>query len=294
VNHVDLLILLVIAVSAVVGARRGVVGAGGEVAAVGVGLGGASFGYPIFGAVFAWLGIPDPLAPLLGFLTFAIALVLVVGWVTGVLARRLRLPATADKVGGAGLGVVMGIMLASAAVLISGAVTRSAVSIQQSRLGMPVVGLVPRLHEAAERIGVPLPKLVQLPQDYRDELSGARQGVQFLRFNATKLTGATCLHCRTPVRFEGYQFVRGTLMSPRFRCPRCGRTSEGCQTFEGFHAIYDVCPVDSAKEGILFDCGVWANGWWTVPHGACPVCGKAYTGTNLGAVDRGEVPREGP
>ena len=83
-------------------------------------------------------------------------------------------------------------------------------------------------------------------------------------------------NCRAATRFEGYQFSRGTLMSPKFKCPQCDRTSDGCQTFEGFHAIYDACPAELAREGLQFDCGVWTNGWWTVPQGPCPVCGQEF------------------
>jgi len=117
---------------------------------------------------------------------------------------------------------------------------------------------------------------VQLPTDYRDELQGMNQGRQFIRINFTRMDGAMCINCRSPVEFQGYQFSRGTLMSPKFRCPNCGRASDGCQTFEGFHEIYGTCPTTLAADGLQFDCGVWTNGWWTVPQGPCPVCGKQY------------------
>jgi hypothetical protein len=192
------------------------------------------------------------------------------------LAENLNLHRGANRLGGAALGALMGIMLASLLVMISGVVTRDVTQVQKSLLGMKVIGLVPQFHQSMEAIGLPLPKLVQLPTDYREEVSGMRQGLQFLRINATRLDGALCINCRTPVKFEGYKFARGTLLSPRFRCPKCGRTSDGCQTFEGFHAIYGICPTKLAEEGVLFDCGVWTNGWWTVPHGPCPVCGREY------------------
>jgi hypothetical protein len=150
---------------------------------------------------------------------------------------------------------------------------------------MRTIALVPRFHEKMESVGLPLPKLVQLPTDYRDELKGISQGLQFVRMNSSDLDDATCLHCRSAVAFEGYQFSRGTLMSPLFRCPTCSRTSDGCQTFEGFHVIYGGCPVPLAMEGIQFDCGVWTNGWWTVPHGPCPECGREYRPTEFPSVE---------
>jgi uncharacterized membrane protein required for colicin V production len=276
VNQVDVLILLVVAASAVSGARRGAIGAGGDVSAVIFGLGLASFAYPALAFPFAWLGLPKPFPEVFGFLSVATVIVFLVGWIASVTAENWELPPRFNRIGGAVLGGVMGVLLASVLVLVSGLVARTAAPIQQSLLGRSITSVVPGLHETAERVGLPLPKLVRLPTDYREEMSGMRQGLQFLRINSTRLDGATCIYCRTPVVFEGYKLTHGTLMSPRFRCPKCGRTSDGCQTFEGFHDIYGACPVDLAREGVQFDCGVWTNGWWTYPHGACPACGKEY------------------
>ncbi len=203
-------------------------------------------------------------------------MVLLVAWIASVAAENWELTRRLDRAGGASLGAVMGIILASGFLVVSGAITGTAAPVRHSLLGSPIISLVPKLHETAERVGLPLPKLMMLPVDYREEVQGTRQGLQFLRLNATRLDGALCLHCRTPVKFMGYKFSRGTLISPLFRCPKCGRTSDGCQTFEGFHAIYGTCPVNLARQGVRFDCGVWTNGWLTYPHGRCPVCGKEY------------------
>ena len=276
VNQVDALVLVVILACAVSGARRGLVGAGGDVVAIGLGLALASLAYPVVAVPLRWIGLPPPFCDVLGFLLFAVGIVFLVGWGASVLAENWEPSRRVDRVGGAGFGIAVGLLLSSVLLLVSGVVTRTAEPIQNSLLGPKITSLVPHFHEAMERIGLPLPKLVALPNDYREELSGMRQGLQFLRLNATKLDGATCIHCRTPVKFEGYKFSRGTLMSPKFRCPQCGRTSDGCQTFEGFHTIYGTCPTDLAQEGVQFDCGVWTNGWFTEPHGKCPVCGKEY------------------
>ncbi len=284
-NEVDALVLLVIAASAVSGARRGVIGAGGDAAAVVLGLALSSFAYPAMAAPLEWLGFPHPLCDLLGFLALAIGVVFLVGWVAAILSRNWSLPKPTDRVGGAALGALMGLLLGSVLLLVSGVITGTAKPVRASLLGASITMLVPKLHETMERAGLPLPKLVQLPRDYREEMGGARQGLQFLRINSVRLDGSTCLHCRTPVHFEGYQFSRGTLMSPRFRCPQCGRTSDGCQTFQGFHTIYAVCPVTLANQGVQFDCGVWTNHWYTVPHGPCPVCHQQYAGPQPQAIE---------
>jgi uncharacterized membrane protein required for colicin V production len=276
VNQVDALILAVILACAVSGARRGLLGAGADIVAIGLGLGLSSLAYPVVATPLHWLGVPPPLSDVLGFLLFAIGIVFLVGCGASLIAENWHPAPRLDKAGGACCGAAVGVLLSSVLLLVSGVVTRTAQPIEQSLLGTRFISLVPRVHETMERVGLPLPKLVQLPTDYREEMSGMRQGLQFLRLNATRLDGAMCIHCRTPVKFEGYKFSRGTLMSPKFRCPQCGRTSDGCQTFEGFHTIYGTCPTDLAKEGVQFDCGVWTNGWYTVPHGPCPVCGKEY------------------
>ena len=283
-NQVDVLVLIIIGASAFSGARRGVIGAGGDVAAVLLGLTLSSFAYPVMAAPLEWMGLPHPFCDLFGFLALAICVVFLVGWAAALLSENWQLSARTNRIGGAALGGLMGMVLGSVLLLVSGVVTGTAKPVQESRLGGAITSIVPKLHETMERAGMPLPKLIQLPADYRDEMSGVRHGLQFMRINSARLDGATCLHCRTPVKFLGYKFSRGTLMSPKFQCPNCGRTSDGCQTFEGFHTIYGVCPVTLADQGVQFDCGVWTNGWFTVPHGKCPVCGKGYTGPGVEGV----------
>jgi len=275
VNQVDFFILLVVTGSAVSGARRGLVGAGGDILSLCFGLALGSIAYPAGSAVMRlFLGPPSALADALGFVAVAALVVTAVSWGLTRAARRVRLPRPVDVSGGAISGAAFGLVLAAVLVLASGLIPGAAEPVERSFLGVRTVTLVPRLHQTMERVGFPLPKLVQLPADYREEIEGRRREFRFERFNFTRLDGAMCLHCRQPVSFDGYHFSRGTLLSPKFACPNCGRTSDGCQTFEGFHTVYRGCPVTPAEEGLQFDCGVWTNGWRTVPHGPCPVCGR--------------------
>ena len=276
-NQVDLFIIVVVAACAASGARRGLISAAGDIASLALGLVLASLAYPLAAAPFRWmLGISPPIAGALGFGLAAILTASLAGWGFSALSHRCRLPKLTDRLGGAGFGVAFGLFLAAVLVVASGMLPNAAEPVSRSALGPRITALVPRLHGAMDSLGVPMPKLVRLPADYRDELQGLNQGLQFLPTNFSRLDGALCIHCRSPVDFTGYHFSRGTLMSPRFQCPQCGRTSDGCQTFEGFHAIYGACPVPLAREGLRFDCGVWTNGWWTVPYGPCPVCGQEY------------------
>ena len=276
-NQVDFLIAVIVAASALSGARRGVIHSAGDVVSLLLGLIVGAVAYPLGAAPIRWItGASDPMAGALGFIVVSVLTVALSGWGFSVLSARFEVGRRLSRIGGAAFGAAFGIFFAAVAVMGSALLPGTGQPVSQSRLASAITFLVPRLHENLESVGIPLPKLVRLPTDYREELHGVNQGRQFLRVNFTRLDGAMCINCRTPTVFEGYRFSRGTLMSPRFRCPKCDRTSDGCQTFEGFHAIYGACPAELAKEGLQFDCGVWTNGWWVVPHGPCPVCGKEY------------------
>jgi len=179
------------------------------------------------------------------------------------------------------LGAVLGMVLASVLVLVSGAVTGAAEPVQQSLLGSRLANVVPKLHVAMESVGVPLPKLVQLPTDYRDEMAGARHGLQFLRINAVRLNGATCIHCRTPVVFEGTGSPRHAHVTA-LPLPEMRPHQRRLPDVRGVpHDLPDL-PDEAGGRGR----GVRLRGvderLWTVPHGVCPVCGKEYRGRGPG------------
>ena len=294
-NQVDLLVIVVVGACTFSGARRGLILSAGDIVALALGLLLGSLCYPIGAGLLGWIfGLSAAAAGALGFALVTVLLVVLTAWGFSLLSRRFEVYGVPSRVGGAAFGVAYGAVLAAVIILLSGILPGGASAVAQSALGPRLIALVPRLHEGMESAGFPLPKLVRLPTDYKGELEGGNVGLQFLRVNFTRLDGATCLNCRSAVEFEGYRLSRGTLMSPEFRCPKCGRTSDGCQTFEGFHAIYGQCPVVLADEGLRFDCGVWTNGWWTVPHGQCPVCGRMYRPRREGLHGRGAATHVGP
>jgi putative intracellular protease/amidase len=84
--------------------------------------------------------------------------------------------------------------------------------------------------------------------------------------------GWTCAVCGGAVVFMGFGHEPQPRV-PLFECTRCGRRSDGCQTFEGHHLLYGGCPLaDEASSR----CGYWL-GQWARPRGGCPVCGRART-----------------
>jgi len=86
------------------------------------------------------------------------------------------------------------------------------------------------------------------------------------------LDGATCFVCQEPVEFIGFFNQKGSV-HPKFVCTGCGRTSHGCQTYEGYHEIFDRCPVELGNRGYHIDCEIWPNYDNRRPGGTCTVCG---------------------
>lgn len=277
-NFLDLFILVVLGASAYLSARKGLVAGLVDIVALVVALALGSMLYkPVAAAVGALTGLPDAISGLLGFLAVALGTVLGLGHLLLRWLDRYRPSKALDWTGGALSGLAGGAVLAGLLVLVVG-VGSGAAAVKQSALAPSLMSVVPRLHETMERAGLPLPKLVYLHKHPEPEFRGVRQGLNFLQINFTRLGGSTCIACGGRVRFLGYQFKQGSLLSPKFECTTCGRTSDGCLTYEGFHAIYDRCAIEIARHVDGLDCGVWTNGTWVKPKGRCPVCGRSVEG----------------
>ena len=78
----------------------------------------------------------------------------------------------------------------------------------------------------------------------------------------------TCVACGGSVGFRAFGHEPHPHR-PLFECARCGRRSDGCQTFEGHHALYGACALSG---DVPSRCGHWLCGWQKA-QGLCPVCG---------------------
>ena len=78
----------------------------------------------------------------------------------------------------------------------------------------------------------------------------------------------TCVVCGGRVELRGFGH-RPRPQRPLFECERCGRRSDGCQTFEGHHLLYGGCALE---DEVPTRCGHWLCDW-ARPAGRCPVCG---------------------
>jgi len=269
---IDFLVLLVIIAGIVAEIRRGLFFALFDVfrlaAAVVIGF----VAYSAFHNVFRSYAA--------GFIALAFAALTVVMLVPIVL-RLLRLdPAWGRTFVGravAGfIGLGIGLLTAAAFVPVIGRSVRGSEAISRSALARPFVTTSPALYHVADAFNLDFPMLNSRVVSFEDE--GRYEPTALVeRINYTRLNGSTCIECRERVRFDGYFNRIGVSVSPRFTCRQCGRTSDGCQTFEGFHRMYDRCPVEVAGPLTPIDCGVWTNDRPVRPLGVCPVCGRFAT-----------------
>jgi len=281
VNDVDLLILVLTGVIAAIGAGRGLWLSLLDIGALAMSLTIGSFAYPLLGIPLrTLLGLPQPAADALGFLGLTLGIVFAIGWLARYLPERSRIPRRLSQLGGGLIGMGLGLTLSAGVVMLSGALLGNTHPIESSFLGDRLLNGLAWSYGASERIGIAIPKLSIQPVRFEEEAEGSHSlqgGLRFRRINFARLDGATCIKCRGKMRFLGYSRKVTTLLSPKFQCTLCGRTTDGCQTFEGFHRMYGHCPVDEARQGRLLDCGVWTNNDPVAPNGPCPVCGQEYS-----------------
>lgn len=278
-NQVDFLIIIALGANIYYGATRGLVHGVGDLVALFAALGLGSLVYPAPAALLRFAFAPPPvLRDLLAFILSAVGIAVGIGYLFAHIAARRQLRPALDWVGGGVAGGIIGAVLIGVLLLVSGAAAGANRAVERSALGSPFLDIVPRMHSTMDRLGLPIPKLVILPPKYEMELEPRRYGPQFMRLNFARLDGSMCIKCRGEMRFLGYRRLNGGRIAPKFRCARCGRTTDGCQSFEGMHAIYNQCPVIIARHGVKLNCGVWTNKDWVYPKGRCPVDGNVFAG----------------
>jgi uncharacterized membrane protein required for colicin V production len=135
--------------------------------------------------------------------------------------------------------------------------------IEASSFAGDLMRLAPYFYIIQDRSLPPdIPRLVVSPE-----------GLQLRGMKEQNLEGATCIACGAKVHYLGY-VKEGLSYYPQVYCPKCHRVSDGCLTFEGYHAIYGVCPYERLGTMGVIDCKVWPNLKPTSVHGKCPVCGR--------------------
>ena len=282
-NWLDLVIVIILAAAVIQGIRAGMIRSIFNVAGLTVGFLAAINYYAMAGSMITrHINMPQLIADVLSFIViFAVttALIHLAGSLIAILTR-ISLFRLADRAGGSAAGLLIGFTLVGIALIM---ITAFPLfngfhdQIEQSYLAPPIVE---NTHQVYEELGkllpVELPQLTTFPEELTSYLSvvSTRSGQSdHHRVNYEKLDGATCFVCEGPVEFIGYLDNNMNSLSPKFICTESGRTSDGCQTYEGYHEMYQVCPVELGKQGYRFDCGVWTNHSYHRPTGPCVVCG---------------------
>ena len=282
-NWLDLIILIIIAAAVIQGIRAGLIRSIFNVAGLAVGfLAAINYYAPAGSMIIRHINLPQIIADVLSFIViFAVstAIVHLIGSFVAVITR-VRLFRFADRVGGSAAGLLIGFILVGIILIM---ITAFPLfngfhdQIEESYLAPPIVDNTQQIYEElGELLPVELPQLKTFPEElssYLSVISTRSEQSDHRRVNYKKLDGATCFVCGGSVEFLGYLDNGMNSISPKFACTECGRTSDGCQTYEGYHEMYQLCPVELGNQGYRFDCGVWTNHAYHRPTGPCVVCG---------------------
>ncbi len=271
----DVTISIIIVSMALLGFVRGFVGCIVDLVGITGGISLASIVYRAPVNLLSKFDIKGDATELVCFLTTTFFLTLVIILTFEILRRRVYIKHIIDRLSGVFPGILEGVILSALLFVIMSISFNSAMEVQQSRLAGYILKFIPPVYEKTDRIGVNIPKMVYLPNKYVDEFNPENKEIHFRRINFSDFEGFTCMECGGKVKFEGYFLHIGASMVPKVVCEKCGRISCGCQTYEGFHRIYGVCPVEVAEqEKIRFDCGRWPNYKIITPRGPCPIDGN--------------------
>ncbi|MFO7674747.1 MAG: hypothetical protein R6X12_00300 [bacterium] len=178
----------------------------------------------------------------------------------------------ASRLAAAVVGVPLGVAICFFLLPVASRLGPVGAAVDGSYAGRWLLDRLPAFYEMVDVLNVQVPRFDGREPRFEDESSTGTSLTG--RVNFRRLAGATCIECRSPVEYKGYRRSAGSEVSPLFSCPGCGRRSDGCQTFEGFHAMYQHCPHDVSAGGFDLDCGVWPNDRPVRPAGSCPVCGR--------------------
>lgn len=261
----DWVIAITLVVMAYRGYRRGFVGQIFELLGSIMAIVGAFYLFERVGnALRPWLRVSENLANVAGFILTAVVIALAFGYIGRQWNKMVKSSSLTfvDGLAGSAFGVfkilVIMIFILLLMVNIPWEVTRK--PIRESFLAQDILRLTPFFYLLQERsLPANVPRLMMTPE-----------GLQLRKFNYQELDGATCISCGGKVHYDGIK-SQGVMSYPHFTCPQCGRVSDGCQTYEGYHKMYGRCPSTESPN----NCKVWPNPTGVVPKGLCPVCTKA-------------------
>jgi len=279
-NWLDVVIALLLALSLLQGIRAGLIRSVFSILGITVGLTAAIIYYV---RVSEWLlshvGMPQFMADAFGF--FAIfALTATAVHLAGsffAVITRIRLFRAMDKACGSAVGLLIGLAVVGVLLILLTAFPLFPGfqdHIEQSSLAPAIIETTHLLYsEVSAHLSLEIPRLAIHPEELAEHINDIDIYSDHSGVNYAGLNGAACFVCYEPVEFLGYLDNRLGSVSPKFVCTECERTSDGCQTYEGYHLMYEDCPVILGNRGYRFDCGIWTNYSYHRPLGPCAYCG---------------------
>ena len=281
INWVDILIILVVFVIMLSGFRSGLIQTLTQVIGLALGLSFAAIYYPL-GSNFLidTLEIDSGIADIISFIFvfFVIyTVVAVLGSLLGLVTyfKTIRI---FDRLAGAVAGMGLGIIISGAILffIITFPLFQGfEVPLGESRFGSQTTDLVEEFYYSIEKVFPgDIPRLAFQPESWKFE-NDENNLPDSRMIDFAQLDGAACVDCNGAVKFIDYLEVNDGQISPKFICQECERTSDGCQTYEGHHLLYERCPAVLGRQGYRTDCGMWPNGNFVRVTGTCPVCGES-------------------
>ncbi|HEY8343731.1 MAG TPA: CvpA family protein [Bacillota bacterium] len=218
-------------------------------------------------AFSGWLNISESLGNIIGFILIAVAVSGIMGFL-GMKWREHTETSTisvVDGVAGAIFGGIKVLLIWVMILLLISALPWEFLHnfIYDSQLAEDVLKLAPVFFFLQEQaLPANVPRLFLSPE-----------GLQLRKIRYEDLDLSACIACGGIVKYQG-RVRKGLFYFPRFACTGCGRVSDGCQTFEGYHLFYRRCPWEGRTPHRGTNCQVWPNPAPTFPIIPCPVCGK--------------------
>ncbi|HOJ76793.1 MAG TPA: CvpA family protein [Bacillota bacterium] len=269
-NWLDIIIIVVFGFFIFKGFRKGFVQQIADLIGSVVALILAFYFHQQAGAVIADLvKISVPLANVLGF----IFIVVIFGGIVSYLGKRWRASSKGEPIAvvdgslGAVLGGTKAAMILTTMLLLMLAMPFNYFSqpIAESNFAKDLLRLAPAFQLLQETL---------LPANVPRMLISA-DGLKWRNIDYGQLYQAKCIACGGKVEYQG--MVKKTLLSyPQAVCKKCGRTSDGCLTFEGYHLLHGVCPYERLGSMGTIDCQTWPNVEPTTVKGSCSVCGRKH------------------
>ncbi len=267
----DIIVVMFVLGGILGGAGRGFLGTVIDIFGIAFGIIVGSFIYPAPVHLFAKFGITGTPVDLIFYALSSVVLALGFILLLEALRKKVEIKPAIDRIFGGIFGSVNGFIAAASILVIMTSSVHSGQEIDQTKFASAVRNGILKFYERIERHNITLPKMIILPFAYKDEFGKSVRAAKFVKLNFTKFEGYTCINCGGKVKFVGYFPKYGVAIVPKFVCEKCGRTSDGCQTYEGYHKLYNACPVELARQGMRFDCGNWPNHTWITPTGPCPL-----------------------